>query len=77
MSTDADTLSASRVTRLAAIEAQERVEQESEDAARKKAASNGMKGSFMREQEKMVFGGGLGLEERIKRGRGGMVRDGE
>ena len=76
MTADADALSAARTTRLAALEEAERVEAAAEDEARKKAASVGGKGSFMREQEKMVFGG-MNLEERVRRGRGGMVKDGE
>lgn len=33
------------------------------------------KGSFMRDQSKLVYGGNIGLEERLRRGRGGLVRD--
>jgi hypothetical protein len=74
MSADADSLNASRATRLAQIQALEKAEFEREEAARKKAGPDG-KAAFMRQQEKIVFGGGMNLEERLKRGRVGLVRE--
>lgn len=76
MSQNADAMENSRLARLAQIEADEKAEREAEEAARKKAGK-GSKGAFLREQESMVFGvsNNMGLEERLKRGRGALVRE--
>jgi hypothetical protein len=53
----------------------EKAELAAEERAR--AKSKGM-GGFLSHEQKKVFGGGTGgLEERIRRGRGGMVVDGD
>ncbi|KAF9513852.1 hypothetical protein BS47DRAFT_907355 [Hydnum rufescens UP504] len=75
MTVDADELNSSRAMRLAALKAAEDAEQAIEDEKRKKALKNGVQGDFMREQNKMVYGGSMGLEERLKRGRGALVRE--
>jgi len=75
MTADADELVSSRATRLAALQAVEEAEKAAEDEKRKKAMSKGGQGDFMREQTKMVYGGSMGLEERLKRGRGALVRE--
>jgi len=76
MTSNAQQTEAERAVRLAAIRVAERAELEAEEAARKKAMGSGGKGAFMREQEKMVYSSTMGLEERLKRGRGsGLVRD--
>lgn len=77
MTQDASDLESARATRLAALAAAEKAEQEAEDIKRKEAfGKKGTgQGSFMRDQSKLVYGGNIGLEERLKRGRGGLVRE--
>jgi len=77
MSEDANALEAARATRLAALAAAEEAERKADDAKRKETFSkNGTgQGSFMRDQSKLAYGGSIGLEERLRRGRGGLVRD--
>lgn len=70
MSSNAVALSAEREARLAALQEKERSELAADDAARVK--SKGM-ASFLSSEQKKVFGGTGGLEERIRRGRGGLV----
>ncbi len=72
MSSDATSLSANRrehLTKLLEKEKAELVEEE-----RTRAKSKGM-GGFLSHEQKKVFGGGGGLEERIRRGRGQMRVD--
>ena len=75
MTSDADELNSSRATRLAALKAAEEAERTIEDEKRKTASKNGVQGDFMRAQNKLVYGGSIGLEERLKRGRGALVRE--
>jgi len=75
MTADADDLNSSRATRLAALKAAEEAERAIEDEKRKTALKNGVQGDFMRAQNKLVYGGSIGLEERLKRGRGALVRE--
>jgi hypothetical protein len=75
MTADADELSSSRATRLAALKAAEETERAIEDEKRKAALKNGVQGDFMREQNKMVYGGSMNLEERLRRGRGALVKE--
>ncbi|KAG6862147.1 hypothetical protein C0995_004229 [Termitomyces sp. Mi166 len=70
MSSNAVALSAEREVRLAALQEKESAELAADDAAR--AKSKGMAG-FLSSEQKKVFGGSGGLEERIRRGRGGLV----
>jgi Pre-mRNA splicing factor len=72
MSSNAVTMSSERQERLAALLEKEKAELASEEHAR--AKSKGM-GDFLSREQKKVFGGSGGLEERIRRGRGGMVVD--
>jgi len=65
-------MSSERQERLAALLEKEKAELAAEERAR--AKSRGM-GDFLSHEQKKVFGGSGGLEERIKRGRGGMVVD--
>ena len=76
MSQNANDMESARLARLAEMEVLEKAEREAEEATRKKAGK-GSKGAFMREQESKVFGvsNAMGLEERLKRGRGGLVRE--
>jgi len=76
MTQDATSMEATRNVRLANLEAAEKAEREAEEATRKKAGK-GTKGSFLREQEKLVYGvgNGIGLEERLTRGRAVLVRE--
>lgn len=72
MFSDATSLSANRrehLTKLLEKEKAELVEEE-----RTRAKSKGM-GGFLSHEQKKVFGGGGGLEERIRRGRGQMRVD--
>lgn len=71
MTSNATTMHVERQERLAAMLEKEKRELEEEEMARSK--SKGM-GNFLSHEQKKVFGGG-GLEERIRRGRGGMVAD--
>ena len=72
MTSNASVMSLERQERLAALLEKEKADLEAEEQAR--ARSKGM-GSFLSHEQKKVFGGSGGLEERIKRGRGGMVVD--
>ncbi|KAF9460112.1 Pre-mRNA splicing factor-domain-containing protein [Collybia nuda] len=72
MSTNASSMSAERQERLAAMLEKEKAELAAEEQAR--AKSKGM-GGFLSKEQKKVFSGSGGLEERIRRGRGGMVVD--
>lgn len=78
MTQDASSMEASRQVRLAQIDAEEAAQKEAEEATRKKTGK-GIKGSFLREQEKLVYGvgNGMGLEERLNRGRAALVRESE
>ncbi|KAJ6504416.1 Pre-mRNA splicing factor-domain-containing protein [Mycena vulgaris] len=86
----ADKAAADRAARLAAmssnatsmtVERQERLalmlEKEKADLARDEEARLKSKGTggFLSQEQKKVFGGSIGLEDRIRRGRGGMVVD--
>lgn len=70
MSSSASGLEVERQQRLATIRAKEEAELNAEEKAR--AKSKGM-GGFLSNEQKKVYNGGL--EERIRRGRGGMVVD--
>jgi len=72
MSSNASTLAVDRQERLKAMLEKEKAELEAEERARQK--SKGM-GGFLSLESKKVFGGEGGLEERLRRGRGGLVRD--
>jgi hypothetical protein len=72
MSSNATAMSSERQERLAALLEKEKAELAAEEQAR--ARSKGM-GGFLSHEQKKVFGGSGGLEERIRRGRGGMVVD--
>jgi len=72
MASSASTMSTERQERLAAMLEKEKAELAAEEQAR--AKSKGM-GGFLSHEQKKVFGGLGGLEDRMKRGRGGMVVD--
>ena len=72
MTSNATAMSAERQQRLAALLEKEKAELEADEQAR--AKSKGMSG-FLSQEQKRVFGGAGGLEDRIRRGRGGMVVD--
>ena len=73
MTSGAATLGAERKERLNSLLEKEKAELEAEEKAR--AKSKGMSG-YLSHEQKRVFGGGEGgLEDRIRRGRGGMVVD--
>jgi len=72
MSANASSMIDERRERLATLLAQEKAEAELEEQAR--AKSKGM-GRFLDHEQKKVYGGVGGLEERIKRGKGQMVRE--
>ncbi|KAH9486534.1 Pre-mRNA-splicing factor CWC25 [Psilocybe cubensis] len=72
MSANATAMSEDRQKRLAALLEKEKAELEADEQAR--ARSKGMSG-YLSQEQKRVFGGLGGLEDRIKRGRGGMVVD--
>ena len=74
MTSSATTLTVERRERLTTLLAQEKAEHELEERAR--AKSGGM-GSFLSHEQKKVFGGSGGLEDRIRRGRGQMRVDAE
>lgn len=63
---------AERQERLKELLEREKAELEADELAR--AKSKGMSG-FLSHEQKKVFGGVGGLEDRIRRGRGGMVVD--
>ncbi|KAL5535819.1 CWC25 [Sanghuangporus sanghuang] len=70
MSANASSLTAERKEHLSRLLAKEKAELEAEEKAR--ARSGGM-GSFLTQEQKKVFSGAGGIEERIRRGRSGLV----
>ena len=70
MTTNAAEMSVERKDRLAALLEKEKAELEVEERAR--AKSKGM-GGFLSNEQKKVFGGHGGLEERLRRSRAGLV----
>ncbi|KAG7452364.1 uncharacterized protein BT62DRAFT_926559 [Guyanagaster necrorhizus] len=72
MTADATVMSSERKERLAQMLEKEKADHAAEEQAR--AKSKGM-GGFLSQESKKVFGGSGGLEDRIRRGRGGMVVD--
>ena len=72
MSANANAMSEERQKRLSKMLEREKAELEADERAR--AQSKGMSG-FLSHEQKRVFGGSGGLEDRIRRGRGGMVLD--
>lgn len=72
MTTNASEMSVERREHLTQLLEKEKAELEVEERAR--AKSKGM-GNFLSHEQKKVFGGTGGLEERIKRGRGQMHAD--
>jgi len=70
MTTNAAEMSVERKDRLAALLEKEKAELEVEERARVK--SKGM-GGFLSNEQKKVFGGSGGLEERLRRSRAGLV----
>jgi hypothetical protein len=70
MTTNAAEMSVERKDRLAALLEKEKADLESEERAR--AKSKGM-GGFLSNEQKKVFGGHGGLEERLRRSRAGLV----
>jgi hypothetical protein len=72
MSVNAVAMSSERQERLKMLLEQEKIELEAEQKAREK--SRGMSGYLSQEQKK-VFGGIGGLEDRLKRGRQGLVAE--
>ena len=74
MTSNSTTMAAERQERLAALLEKEKAELEAEERAR--AKSKGM-GNFLSHEQKKAFGGTGGLEDRIRRGRGGLVIDAE
>ncbi|KZT75003.1 hypothetical protein DAEQUDRAFT_807275 [Daedalea quercina L-15889] len=74
MSSDASTLTVERRERLNHLLEKEKAEAEAEERAR--AKSKGM-GDFLSHEQKKVFGGAGGLEDRIRRGRGQLRVEGD
>ncbi|OCH86050.1 hypothetical protein OBBRIDRAFT_821251 [Obba rivulosa] len=72
MSSNASSLTVERKERLTHLLEQEKAELEAEERTRAKA---GGMGSFLSHEQKKVFGGTGGIEERIRRGRGQMRVD--
>ncbi|KAF8560007.1 hypothetical protein OG21DRAFT_1502362 [Imleria badia] len=72
MQSNASSMEVDRQKRLLELLAKEKAELEAETEARSK--SKGM-GGFLSQEQKRVFGGEGGLEDRIRRGRGGLVAD--
>jgi hypothetical protein len=72
MQADAQSMTVDRKERLAMLLEKEKAELEADERARKE--SKGMS-SYLSFEQKRVFGGTGGLEDRIRRGRGGMVVD--
>lgn len=70
MQSNATTMETDRQKRLLELLAKEKAELEADDEARSK--SKGM-GGFLSQEQKKVFGGEGGLEDRIRRGRSGLV----
>ncbi|TFY79554.1 hypothetical protein EWM64_g4454 [Hericium alpestre] len=74
MTSNASSLDNERKERLTALLEKEKAELEAEE--RRRAKSKGM-GSFLSHEQKKVFGGSGGLEERLRRGRAGLVAEGD
>lgn len=72
MQSDATTMETQRQKRLLALLEKEKAELEADRLAREK--SKGM-GNFLSQEQKRVFGGAGGLEDRIRRGRHGLVAE--
>ncbi|KAF8640622.1 hypothetical protein AX17_000283 [Amanita inopinata Kibby_2008] len=72
MTSNATTMTVERQERLTTLLAKEKAELEAEERVRSR--SKGMS-SFLSQEQKKVFGGMGGLEDRIKRGRAGLVVD--
>ena len=72
MQSNASSVETDRQKRLLELLAKEKAQLEAENEIRTK--SKGM-GSFLGQEQKRVFGGEGGLEDRIRRGRGGLVAD--
>lgn len=72
MQCNATTMSEDRQKRLTALLEKEKAELEADERAREKGKGVS---SFLSREQKKVFGGSGGLEDRIRRGRGGMVVD--
>lgn len=72
MTSNASSMVVERQERLKELLEREKAELEADEEAR--AKSKGMSG-FLSHEQKKVFGGVGGLEDRIRRGRGGMVVD--
>jgi len=70
MTSNAAEMSVERKERLSALLEKEKAELEADERARVK--SRGM-GGFLSNEQKKVFGGHGGLEERLRRGRAGLV----
>ncbi|KAA1468013.1 hypothetical protein DENSPDRAFT_927029 [Dentipellis sp. KUC8613] len=74
MSSNANTLSSDRKERLTSLLEKEKAELEEEERLR--AKSKGM-GGFLSHEQKKVFGGQGGLEDRLRRGRAALVAEGD
>lgn len=72
MSVNATVVNTERQKRLAELLEKEKAQLAADEAAR--AQSKGV-GQFLSQEQKKVFGGTGGLEDRIRRGRGGLVVD--
>lgn len=72
MTSNATSMSSERKERLAELLEKEKEELEREEKLR--AKSKGM-GGFLSHEQKKVFGGQGGLEERLRRGRAGLVSE--
>ncbi|KAG9314030.1 Pre-mRNA splicing factor-domain-containing protein [Chiua virens] len=72
MQSNATTMEANRQKRLLDLLAKEKAELVAENEARSKSRGTG---NFLSQEQKRVFGGEGGLEDRIRRGRGGLVVD--
>ncbi|THH09615.1 hypothetical protein EW145_g1902 [Phellinidium pouzarii] len=72
MSSNASFLTSERKEHLTKLLAEEKAELELDEKARTR--SGGM-GSFLSQEQKKVFSGAGGIEERIRRGRGGLVAE--
>jgi hypothetical protein len=72
MQSGAASMEVERQQRLMALLEKEKADLEAEEQAR--VRSKGM-GNFLGQEQKKVFGGVGGLEDRLKRGRGGLVAD--
>ena len=70
MQAGAATMDEERKARLAALLEKEKAELAEEEKKRAKGMS-----SYLNSESKRVYGGDIGLADRIKRGRGGMVVD--